>query len=226
MKPLADCLLYAFVDAAYLDGRDSEVLCRQLCDGGADLIQLRAKDWPVDDIAQLAKRLAPITVDAGVRLVINDHPDIAAEVGAPTAHLGQEDFFDAGHRQVDEVKPSGSTLELGLSTHSPEQAVRACDARADYVAIGPVFATPTKPGRPPVTLDYVSWAATNIDRPWFAIAASILTTSQTSSPPGHGGCASSQRCCARRTWPVLVANSRSAYSPPPISGSFPRPTHF
>ena len=132
-------------------------------------MQLRAKDWPVDDIAHLAKRLAPITADAGVRLVINDHPDIAADVGAPTAHLGQEDFFDAGHRQVNEVKPSGSALELGLSTHSPEQAVRACDAGADYVAIGPVFATPTKPGRPPVTLDYVSWAATNIDRPWFAI---------------------------------------------------------
>ena len=169
MKPLADCLLYAFVDAAYLDGRDPEVLCRQLCDGGADLVQLRAKDWPVDDIAHLAKRLAPITADAGVRLVINDHPDIAADVGAPTAHLGQEDFFDAGHRQVDEVKPSDSALELGLSTHSPEQAVRACDAGADYVAIGPVFATPTKPGRPPVTLDYVSWAAKNIDRPWFAI---------------------------------------------------------
>ena len=50
MKLLADCLLYAFVDSAYLDGRDPEVLCRQLCDGGADLVQLRAKDWPVEEV--------------------------------------------------------------------------------------------------------------------------------------------------------------------------------
>ncbi|MGB0549324.1 MAG: thiamine phosphate synthase [Limisphaerales bacterium] len=169
MKPLADCLLYAFVDSAYLDGRDPEVLCRQLCDGGADLVQLRAKDWPEEEVTSLAKRLAPIAADAGVRLVINDHPGIAAEVSAPTAHLGQEDFFDVGHRHIDEVKPVGAALEFGLSTHAPEQARRACDAGADYVAIGPVFATPTKPGRPPVTLEYVRWAAANIDRPWFAI---------------------------------------------------------
>ncbi len=169
MKPLDQCLLYGFVDSAYLDGRDPAELCRQLCDGGADLVQLRAKDWPVDDIARLAKRLVPIAAEAGVRLVINDHPELAAEVGAPTAHLGQEDFFDAGHRYVAEVKASGAALELGLSSHAPEQAERACEAGADYVAIGPVFATPTKPGRPPVTLDYVRWAAANIDRPWFAI---------------------------------------------------------
>ena len=169
MKPLDQCLLYGFVDTAYLDGRDPVELYRQLCDGGADLVQLRAKDWPTDDIARLAKRLAPVAADAGVRLVINDHPKIAAEVAAPTAHLGQEDFFDAGHRHIDEVKPGGSEIELGLSTHAPEQARRACNAGADYVAIGPVFATPTKPGRPAVTLDYVRWATANIDRPWFAI---------------------------------------------------------
>ena len=176
MKPLADCLLYAFVDASYLDGRDPEVLCRQLCDGKVDLVQLRAKDWSANDIARLANRLAPVAADAGVRLVINDHPKIAAEVGAPTAHLGQEDFFDAGHRHIDEVKPGGSEIELGLSTHAPEQARRACDAGADYVAIGPVFATPTKPGRPAVTLDYVRWATANIDRPWFAIGGINLET--------------------------------------------------
>ncbi|MDP6679197.1 MAG: thiamine phosphate synthase [Verrucomicrobiota bacterium] len=176
MKPLDHCLLYGFVDSAYFDGRDPVELCRQLCDGGADLVQLRAKDWASGEVLRLAKRLIPVTADAGVRLVINDHPEIAAEVVAPAAHLGQEDFFDAGHRHVDEVKPGGSTLELGLSTHAPEQARRACEAGADYVAIGPVFATPTKPGRPAVTLDYVRWAAANIDRPWFAIGGITLET--------------------------------------------------
>ncbi|HJN89229.1 MAG TPA: thiamine phosphate synthase [Verrucomicrobiota bacterium] len=169
MKLLEQCLLYGFVDTAYLYGRDPVELCRQLCDGGADLVQLRAKDWNESDVVSLAKRLAPITAEAGVRLVINDYPKIAAEVGAPTAHMGQDDFFDTGHRHINEVKTKGSALELGLSSHAPEQAVRACDAGADYVAIGPVFATPTKPGRPPVTLDYVRWASANLDRPWFAI---------------------------------------------------------
>ena len=60
MKPLDQCLLYGFVDSAYLDGRDPAELCRQLCDGGTDLVQLRAKDWPVDDIARLAKRLGEV----------------------------------------------------------------------------------------------------------------------------------------------------------------------
>ncbi|MEE2947335.1 MAG: thiamine phosphate synthase [Verrucomicrobiota bacterium] len=176
MKPLADCLLYAFVDTAYVDGRNPVELCRQLCDGGADLVQLRAKDWPADDITHLAKRLVSITSESGVRLVINDYPEIAAEVGAPTAHLGQEDFFDAGYRHIDDVKPSSPALELGLSTHAPEQARLACEAGADYVAIGPVFETPTKPGRPAVTLDYVRWAAANINRPWFAIGGINLET--------------------------------------------------
>tara|TARA_B100000902_G_scaffold349748_1_gene358538 strand:- start:708 stop:1358 length:651 start_codon:yes stop_codon:yes gene_type:complete len=169
MKLLKDCLLYGFLDSAYLDGRDPELLCQQLCDGGVDLVQLRAKDWNQTEVSDLAKRLVPITEDAGVRLVINDYPNVAGEVGAPMAHLGQEDFFDSGYQDIKDVKPVGADLELGLSTHSPDQAKRSCDAGADYIAIGPVFATPTKPGRPGVTLDYVRWASKNIDRPWFAI---------------------------------------------------------
>jgi thiamine-phosphate pyrophosphorylase len=133
------------------------------------LVQLRAKDWNQTEVSDLAKRLVPITSEAGVRLVINDYPQVAEEVGAPMAHLGQEDFFDAGYQDINDVKPVGAELELGLSTHSPDQAKRSCDAGADYIAIGPVFATPTKPGRPGVTLDYVRWASEHIDRPWFAI---------------------------------------------------------
>ena len=169
MKLLKDCLLYGFLDSAYLDGRDPEFLCQQLCDGGADLVQLRAKDWGQTEVSELAKRLVPITAEAGVRLVINDYPKIAEEVGAPTAHLGQEDFFDAGYQDINDIKSVGADLELGISTHSPDQAQRSCSAGANYIAIGPVFATPTKPGRPGVTLDYVRWASKNIDRPWFAI---------------------------------------------------------
>lgn len=64
---------------------------------------------------------------------------------------------------------------IGLSSHAPPQAERAAAAGAAYVAIGPVHATPTKPGRAPVTLDYVRWAATNVTIPWFAIGGITLT---------------------------------------------------
>ena len=83
--------------------------------------------------------------------------------------MGQEDFFDSGHQHVSEFKIKNSKLKIGLSTHSPEQAKRALAAGPDYVAIGPVYATGTKPTARPVTLEYVRWAAGNASIPWFAI---------------------------------------------------------
>ena len=174
MKPLAECRLYAFVDSAYLNGREPADLARQLCDGGADLIQLRAKDWPIVRIRETAESLLPITQAANVGLVINDHWIIAGEIGADICHLGQEDFFESGFTSVADLEPPNPKLRLGLSTHAPEQAERAIKAGADYLAFGPVYITPTKPARPAVTLDYVRWAAKNADRPWFAIGGITL----------------------------------------------------
>ena len=169
MKPLADCKLYAFVDTACLNGRSPETLAHQLCNGGADLIQLRAKHSSLEEVRQLAEAILTVTRRANVGLVINDHPALAREVGAELCHLGQEDFFDAGHRQVSEFKIQNSKFKIGLSTHSPEQAQRALAAGADYIAIGPVYPTGTKPAAKAVTLDYVRWAAANVTAPWFAI---------------------------------------------------------
>ena len=169
MKPLADCHLYAFVDSAYLHGRAPAEIARQLCDGGADLIQLRAKNSAPDEIQRVAVELLPICERADVGFVINDHPKLALQLGAPLCHLGQEDFFDAGFTRAGQVTGCPKQFQLGLSTHSPEQAQRALRAAPDYIAIGPVFATATKPGRPAVTLDYVRWASANVHIPWFAI---------------------------------------------------------
>ena len=174
MKSLAECRLYTFIDTAYLDGRDPADLTRHLCDGGADLVQVRAKGWPVDAVRRLADAVVPVTRAAGVRLVINDHVELAGELGAEVCHLGQEDFFDAGYRQVAELRRQGRPAEFGLSTHAPEQAVRALAAGPDYIAIGPVFPTGTKPGRPAVTLEYVRWAAEHVALPWFAIGGITL----------------------------------------------------
>jgi thiamine-phosphate pyrophosphorylase len=169
MKPLTDCKLYTFVDTAYLHGRAPELVAQQLCDGGSDLIQLRAKNSTPEEIRRMAEKILPITKRANVGLVINDHLEIARELGAEFCHLGQEDFFDAGFKNVSELEIKDSKLKIGLSTHSPEQAERAMKTDADYIAIGPVFATGTKPTAKAVTLDYVRWAAANVKIPWFAI---------------------------------------------------------
>jgi thiamine-phosphate pyrophosphorylase len=169
MKSLAECRLYTFVDTAYLHGRAPETVAQQLCDGGSDLIQLRAKKSSPGEIRRMAEKIVPITQRANVGLVINDFPDIAREVGAELCHLGQEDFFDAGHKSVGEFKTQNSKLRIGLSSHAPDQAMRAMEAKADYIAIGPVYATGTKPTAKPVTLEYVRWAAANVSVPWFAI---------------------------------------------------------
>jgi thiamine-phosphate pyrophosphorylase len=176
MKPLADCKLYAFVDTAYLHGRAPEVVAQQLCDGGADLIQLRAKTSSPAEIRRMAEAIAPVLRKANVGLVINDHLDIAREVGADICHLGQEDFFNAGHKSVEELKIKNAKLKIGLSTHASAQAERAIAAGADYIAIGPIFATGTKPTAKPVTLEYVRWAAAHVKVPWFAIGGINLQT--------------------------------------------------
>lgn len=169
MKSLAECRLYTFVDTAYLSGRAPTDVARQLCDGGSDIIQLRAKQSPPLEVRRWAESILPVTRAAGVPLVINDHPDIARQVGAELCHLGQEDFFDGGFTAVSQLRIPASALGVGLSTHAPEQCARAVAAGADYVAIGPVYATGTKPSAKPVTLDYVRWAAANVKIPWFAI---------------------------------------------------------
>ena len=176
MKPLADCRLYTFVDTAYLHGRAPELVAQQLCDGGSDLIQLRAKNFPPEEIRAMAEKILPVTRRASVGLVINDHLTIARETGAEFCHLGQEDFFDAGHTQVSELRIANCELRIGLSTHAPAQAQRALKAGADYLAIGPIYATGTKPTAKPVTLDYVCWAAAHATVPWFAIGGMNLQT--------------------------------------------------
>ena len=165
MKPLDQCRLYTFVDAAYLRGRDPREMARELCEGGSDLVQLRAKGWNAEQVRAAADAILPITRAANVGLVINDFPEIAKDVGADLCHLGQEDYFDANLR---------SKVPFGLSSHAPEQARRALEAKPAYIAIGPVYATGTKPTAKPVTLDYVQWAAANVKMPWFAIGGITL----------------------------------------------------
>lgn len=175
MKSFAQCRLYTFVDTAYLGNRSASEVTTQLCEGGADLVQIRAKGASEEELVRLMDAVLPVTKSHDVCCVLNDFPVLAQTHGVPCVHLGQEDFFElGGYTMADQLwnsrkGASGFRPALGLSTHGPDQALRAVAAGADYVAIGPIFPTPTKPGRVPVTTDYVQWAAENLTVPWFAI---------------------------------------------------------
>jgi thiamine-phosphate pyrophosphorylase len=170
MKKISECRLYTFVDTGYLRGRSVEDVARQLCEGGSDIIQLRAKSEPELLLLKMAESILRVTEAAGIPLVINDYPKIAIKVGAQYCHLGQEDFFDAGFRTAAQVTGCPKVIGLGLSSHSEQQALRALKAEPDYIAVGPVFKTGTKPFAEPVTLQLVKWADKNVRTiPWFAI---------------------------------------------------------
>jgi thiamine-phosphate pyrophosphorylase len=126
--------------------------------GGVDLVQLREKGLPDGALLGVLEEAREITRRLGVPLVVNDRPDLAVLVGADSVHVGQDDL------PVEAARRFG--LPVGLSTHSEAELARA---RADYVAVGPVYATPTKEGRPAVGLGLVRHAAAHAPEPWFAI---------------------------------------------------------
>jgi thiamine-phosphate pyrophosphorylase len=133
-------------------------------DGGVDVLQLRCKDTEALPYLRLAERVAALAGSRRVRFIVNDRPDVALATDADGVHLGQRDLPVEWARRVVPGKM------IGRSSHEPAHALRAVEEGADYFAVGPVWATPTKPGRSPAGLSYVrSVAALNPDIPWFAI---------------------------------------------------------
>jgi thiamine-phosphate pyrophosphorylase len=130
--------------------------------GGVDLYQLREKDAPDDVVLEAAAVARELCARAGVPFILNDRPDLVAAAGADGCHVGQDDLPVGEARAL-----AGPGAVVGLSTHSPAQIAAA--AAADYFAVGPVHATPTKSGRPAVGLDLVRHAAAQAPDPWFAI---------------------------------------------------------
>lgn len=129
--------------------------------GGVDLIQLR--DKTLDDAGLVEAARAFTGHDA--LFILNDRPDLVEACGADGVHVGQDDLSPAEARAL-----IGPDRILGRSTHEPAQAAAAdADPDVDYVAVGPVHATPTKPGRPAAGLHYVAHATSTVGKPWFAI---------------------------------------------------------
>jgi len=148
---LAGSRLYAILDLGYARPENLETTASALIEGGADLLQLRAKRCGIGEIEDFVRRILPICQETGTPLIVNDYVDVAAETGADGVHLGQDDGSVAEARS--RLAPGAI---VGRSTHSPEQAARALEEGADYIGFGPLFATPTKPGRPAIGLDGIA----------------------------------------------------------------------
>jgi thiamine-phosphate pyrophosphorylase len=130
--------------------------------GGVDVFQLRMKDADDDAILAAAAIARAACTAAGALFILNDRPDLAAAVDADGVHVGQDDLPVARARVL-----AGPLRLVGQSTHTPAQV--DAGVAADYIGVGPVHATPTKPGRPAVGLDLVAHAAAHARLPWFAI---------------------------------------------------------
>jgi thiamine-phosphate pyrophosphorylase len=134
--------------------------------GGVDVIQLRDKTLDDAGLVAAARAFRAAADDAGALFVLNDRPELAGACEADGVHVGQDDLSPAQARAL-----VGPEAIVGRSTHAPDQlAAAAADPDVDYCAVGPVHATPTKPGRPAAGLGYVEHAAAHDPgKPWFAI---------------------------------------------------------
>lgn len=150
------------VARAELDAGPLAALIPGLVAAGVDLVQLREKEMDDAAIVSAAQPIAAACRAAGIPFILNDRPDLAAQVGADGVHVGQDDLPVPAARRV-----AGGMV--GLSTHTRDQIVAAEPLRPDYIAVGPVYETPTKPGRPSVGLDLLGFAAQHATIPWFAI---------------------------------------------------------
>lgn len=133
-------------------------------EGGVDILQFREKSMCAKKILELGRKIKQLCLQYNVLFIVNDRVDIAAILEADGVHLGQDDLDVKSAREI-----LGDGSIVGVSTHAPEQALKAVEDGADYIGVGPVFATPTKKGRVPVGLEYVKWVSKNIEVPAFAI---------------------------------------------------------
>ncbi len=168
---LRDARLYLVCDARG-DGRDLARFLDAALRGGVDVVQLREKSGDEALIRAAAPAFRAAADAHGALFVLNDRPDLVAATGADGVHVGQDDMGIAGARAL-----VGEHALLGRSTHTPAQVDDAAVADVDYFAVGPVHATPTKPGRAAVGLELLHHAA-SAPRPvpWFAIGGIDLAT--------------------------------------------------
>jgi thiamine-phosphate pyrophosphorylase len=163
-KTLAHMRLYV-ITGDHGDELETARIVEAALDGGATVIQLRKTSMPMREQYRLALVLRTLTLAHEALLIINDHADLAIAADADGVHLGQDDLPPAAVREL----PGFTGRLIGRSTHSLEQAKAAMDEGADYIAVGPIYPTPTKAGRPAVGTGLVSQVSALADRPFVAV---------------------------------------------------------
>lgn len=161
---LRQARLYLVCDSRPGGGELSELL-RAAIEGGVEIVQLRDKQLGDDELTAVAHAAHALCEQLGALLIVNDRPQVALHAGADGVHVGQDDLPVEQAREI-----MGPDLLIGLSTHAPSE-IDAADAspHVDYIGVGPVHATPTKPGRPAVGVELVSYASAHAHLPFFAI---------------------------------------------------------
>lgn len=157
--------LYGLTAEKFSLGRRNADVVRAMLDGGIRIIQYREKTKKMGLKYEECLQLRAMTREAGAAFIVNDDIDLALLTGADGVHVGQEDLpIEAVHALV------GENMAIGLSTHSPEQARAAVSLGADYIGVGPIFATRTKEDVcAPVGFEYLDFVVRNIDLPFVAI---------------------------------------------------------
>ncbi len=169
---LASCRLYGIVDMGYTEPEQVSTRTHALIDGGVKIIQLRAKGIELPLVRAWAVEMQAICRERGAIFVLNDYPEMAAEIGVDAVHVGQD-----GGALADVRKVVGSGVLVGRSTHSLEQAAQAKLEGADYIGFGPLFPTGTKPGRKSIGLTDIEAAKAAVgDMPMFCIGGINGTT--------------------------------------------------
>src|SRR3954468_24706133 len=147
--------------------------------GGVDLVQLRDKHARDEEIVRAGRELRELCAAHGALFLVNDRPDLAVACGADGVHVGQDDM------PVDQARAIvGRDRIVGTSTHSTAQGDPAEASDADYYAVGPVFETPTKAGRPATGWDLIGYAAGRSSKPWFAIGGMDPETARAAAAAG------------------------------------------
>ena len=137
-----------------------------LLNAGVRLIQYREKSKPTGEIIKTGKKIRELCSFYDALFIVNDRIDVAKILGADGVHLGQGDIdINDAKKILDDDKI------IGISTHKPDDAIKAQENGADYIGVGPVFKTPTKPNKTHVGLGYVTWVNNNIKIPFYAIGS-------------------------------------------------------
>src|SRR3954469_23890248 len=153
-----------FVCDARSGGGELEPLLRAALSGGVDIVQLRDKDAPRREIELAALTYRRLCDTYSALFIVNDDPELARACAADGVHVGQDDMSAEQAREV-----LGPDAIVGLSTHSEEQIAASAGRPVDYISVGPIWETPTKEGRPAVSLELIRHAAEGAPHPFFAI---------------------------------------------------------